>query len=143
MMSGEGIIRFIGKVDEAGEVSVIRIFPEYLKGLCGITDFSHLIIVYWLDRRDTNSDRGTLVVIPRMHKAKKKVGVFASRSPRRPNPLGLSVVELVKVDGDKLHVKKLDAFEGTPIVDVKPYIPRGDAVSDARVPEWVLHGPKT
>jgi len=135
-MSGEGIIRFIGIVDEAGEVSVIKIFPKYLKGLRGITDFSHLIIIYWFDRRDTTSYRETLVVMPRMHRAKEMVGVFASRSPSRPNPLGLCVVELVKVESDKLYVKELDALEGTPIVDVKPYIPNADALLDARIPEW-------
>jgi tRNA-Thr(GGU) m(6)t(6)A37 methyltransferase TsaA len=137
-MTGEGLIRFIGNVVEAGEVSVIKIFPEYLRGIRGITGFSNLFVFYWFDRRDTDSDRGTLVVVPRMREAGTKVGVFASRSPSRPNPLGLCVVELVKVEDDRLSVKGLDALVGTPIVDFKPYIPRIDAVSDAQIPEWAL-----
>jgi tRNA-Thr(GGU) m(6)t(6)A37 methyltransferase TsaA len=72
-----------------------------------------------------------------------ETGVFACRSPSRPNPIGLCVVELLKIEKCVLTVKNLDAFEGSPIIDIKPYIPKADSIPNARVPEWTLHDPKT
>ena len=142
-MSHEGKVRFIGVVESDDDVSVVKLYPEYLSGLKGIEDFSHLIILYWLNRRDSEKERSTLTVIPRKHTVEKRVGVFVSRSPSRPNPVGLCVVELLKVEGSKLYVEGLDAFEGTPVIDIKPYIPRADSVPNAKVPDWTLRGPKT
>jgi tRNA-Thr(GGU) m(6)t(6)A37 methyltransferase TsaA len=70
-------------------------------------------------------------------------GVFACRSPSRPNPIGLCVVELVEVEDCFLIVKVLDALKDSPIIDIKPYIPRADSIPEARVPEWTSHGPRT
>jgi len=136
-------VRFIGVVESADDVSVVKLNPEYIAGLKGIKDFSHLIILYWLNRRDSEKERSTLTVIPRKHTVKKRVGVFVSRSPSRPNPIGLCVVKLLKVEGNKLYVEGLDAFGGTPVIDIKPYIPRADSVPNAKVPDWTLRGPKT
>lgn len=137
-------LRFIGVVEKAGEREAkIRIFPEFCAGLKGIEDFSHLIILYWIHLRDNEEERRTLLVFPRRHAVNVETGVFACRSPSRPNPIGLCVAELVKIEECILTVKDLDAFEGSPIIDIKPYIPRADSVSDARVPEWTSHGPKT
>ncbi|MHC1635001.1 MAG: tRNA (N6-threonylcarbamoyladenosine(37)-N6)-methyltransferase TrmO [Candidatus Methanospirareceae archaeon] len=137
------MLRFIGVVESAGEVSKVRIFDEFCRGLKALEDFSHIIILYWFHKREGEKDRQTLLVIPKRHKGAPEVGVFASRSPSRPNPIGLCVVELEKIEGCVLIVKGLDAIEGSPIVDIKPYTPRADAVTDAKVPEWILHGPKT
>lgn len=135
-------MRFIGFTESVNEVSKIKIFPEYLKGLRNINQFSHLIVLYWLSLRDNEDERRTLSVIPRRHHGAPKMGVFATRSPSRPNPIGLCVVGLLKVEDNGLLVEGLDALEGTPIVDIKPYIPRADAVPDASVPEWTSHGPE-
>lgn len=135
-----GEVRFIGVVEEAGQQRAkIRVFPEFCSGLKGIEGFSHLIILYWVHLRDSEEERRTLLVFPRRHKVDLETGVFACRSPSRPNPLGLCVVELVEVENCVLTVKGLDAFENSPIVDIKPYIPRIDAFPEARVPEWVEH----
>jgi len=142
-MRAEGKVRFIGAVETVNEVSKIKIFPEYLKGLRNIDQFSHLIVLYWLSLRDNEDERRTLSVIPRKHLGAPRMGVFATRSPSRPNPIGLCVVRLLKVEDDGLLVEGLDALEGTPIVDIKPYIPRADVVPDAAVPEWTSHGPGT
>jgi tRNA-Thr(GGU) m(6)t(6)A37 methyltransferase TsaA len=137
-------LKFIGVVEKtSADESQIKIHSEFCDGLKGIEQFSHLIILYWLHLRDTESDRSTLQVYPRKHRVKIKTGVFACRSPSRPNPLGFGVVELTDVDGYTLTVKGLDAFDKTPIVDIKPYLPRADSVHDAEVPEWVLKGPST
>ncbi|KYH36804.1 MAG: Uncharacterized protein family UPF0066 [Candidatus Bathyarchaeota archaeon B23] len=139
----EGEVRFIGVVEEAGEESTIRVYPQYCPGLLGIEAHSHLIILYWMHLRDDERHRGTLRVIPRRHEGAPLTGVFACRSPSRPNPIGLSVVELLGMEDCRLRVRGLDAFEGSPIVDIKPYLPRADSVPDARVPEWTLRGPPT
>jgi len=140
----KGELRFIGVVEKAGEREArLRVFPEFCAGLKGICDFSHLIILYWMHLRDNAEERKTLRVFPKRHAANVETGVFACRSPSRPNPIGLSVVELVKIEGCILTVKELDATEGSPIVDIKPYLPRSDSVPEAHVPEWTLQGPQT
>jgi len=137
-------LRFIGVVEKAGEEEAkVRVFSEYHSGLKGIEDFSHLIILYWCHLRDTEKERQTLLVFPRRHGVNVEKGVFACRSPSRPNPMGFCVVELLKVEDGILTVKGLDALENSPIIDIKPYIPRADAVPNARVPKWTWRGPKT
>ena len=140
-MSEEGRFRFIGVVEEAGELSKVKIFPEFCEGLEHLESFSHIIVLYWLHLRDKENERGTLRVVPRRHPGAPLVGVFASRSPSRPNPVGFCVTELMRIEDCVLIVKGLDAFEGSPIIDIKPYLPRADAVPNARVPEWTLRGP--
>ncbi len=143
-MSAKRELRFIGVVEKAGEQEAkVRIFPEFCAGLKGIEDFSHIIILYWIHLRDSEEERCTLLVFPRRHAVNVETGVFACRSPSRPNPIGLCVVELLKIEGCTLIVKGLDAFEGSPIIDIKPYIPRADSIPNARVPEWTWRGPPT
>jgi tRNA-Thr(GGU) m(6)t(6)A37 methyltransferase TsaA len=140
----KGEFHFIGFVEKAGEQeATLNIFPEFCAGLKGIKDFSHLIILYWAHLRDNEEERRTLLVFPRRHALNVETGVFSCRSPSRPNPIGLCVVELLKVEECVLVVKDLDALEGSPIIDIKPYIPRADSVPNARVPEWTDQGPKT
>jgi tRNA-Thr(GGU) m(6)t(6)A37 methyltransferase TsaA len=142
-MSDKGKLKFIGVVESSGELSRVKIFPEFCVGLEGLNNFSHIIILYWFHLRDNEEERRTLRVVPRRHPGAPQVGVFTSRSPSRPNPIGLCVVELTKIEDCTLVVRGLDAFEGSPIIDIKPYIPRADSISDARAPEWTLHGPRT
>jgi len=142
-MSEEGKLRFIGVVEEAGELSKVKVFPEFCEGLHRLSDFSHVIILYWFHLRDNKRERGILQVLPRRHPGSPQVGVFASRSPSRPNPIGLCVSELVEIKECVLTVRGLDALEGSPVIDIKPYLPRADSVPDARVPEWTLRGPPT
>ena len=142
-MDGRGEVRFIGEVESVGETSTIGINPEYCPGLLGVESYSHLIVLYWMHLREDEENRGALQVTPSRHEGAPLTGVFACRSPSRPNPIGLTVVKLDAVEGCRLKVSGLDALEGSPIVDIKPYSPRGDSVPDARTPEWALHGPPT
>ena len=140
----EGTLHFIGVVEKSTEQEGrIRVFSKYCAGLKGIEDYSHIIVLYWAHLRDIEEERKTLLVFPKRHSVKVEKGVFACRSPSRPNPIGLCVVELTKIEECTLVVKGLDAFENTPIVDIKPYLPRADAVPTARVPEWTSHGSST
>ena len=137
-------MRFIGVVETAGERKAkVRIYQKFCSGLKEIETFSHIIILYWFNLRDKEDERSTLQVIPKRHTTAVQVGVFACRSPSRPNPVGLCVAELTKIEKRTLHVKGLDALKGSPIIDIKPYIPKADAVPDAKVPEWTSHGPST
>jgi tRNA-Thr(GGU) m(6)t(6)A37 methyltransferase TsaA len=138
------MLRFIGVVERIeDEISIIRIFDEFAEGLQGLETFSHLIILYWFHLREAEAERRVLKVVPGRHPEAPEVGVFASRSPSRPNPIGFCVGELVKLEGNIVWVRGLDAFEGSPVIDIKPYIPRADAFPEAVVPAWTHHGPKT
>jgi tRNA-Thr(GGU) m(6)t(6)A37 methyltransferase TsaA len=142
-MEGKAEVKIVGKVQVAGEISEIEIFPEFCDGLKGIKAFSHLIVLYWFHHRDNEEQRQTLLVVPKRHPNAPEVGVFACRSPSRPNPIGLCVVQLLQVENCTLKVQGLDAWEGSPIIDIKPYLPRADSVQDAITPEWMKKGPRT
>ena len=114
-------------------VSKIVINREFARGLEGLEDFSHVYVVFWLHEIPEPSHR--LRVHPRGRQDLKKVGVFASRSPHRPNPIGLTLVKLLNKKGEILTVKGLDAYNGTPVVDIKPYDKR-DSAPRPRVPAW-------
>ena len=108
------------------EVSEIEIMREFGGGLIDIVGFSHLHIFYWLHMAKDYS------LSVRTPWDSKPHGLFATRTPNRPNPIGYSVVELIERKGTTLRVKGLDAIDGTPVVDIKPYIAEVDAKSHAR-----------
>jgi len=139
-INGKGELRFIGVVESSGELSRVKIFPEFCVGLEGLNNFSYIIILYWCHLRNNEEERCALQVVPIRHPSAPQVCVFACRSPSRPNPIGLCVVELTKIEDCALLVRGLDVFEGSPIIDSKPYIPRANSISDARVPEWTFQG---
>ena len=95
---------------------VLEIAPEFAEGLTDIEGFSHLFVLWMFDRSQGFELMGTPPSDNRPH------GVFATRSPYRPNPIGLTVVELLRRDGPRLHVRGVDMLEGTPILDIKPYL---------------------
>lgn len=114
-------------------VSKIVIDPEFAGGLEGLEDYSHLYVLFWLQRIPRR--RIALTVHPRGRKDVPKVGVFATRSPHRPNPIGLTLVKLLSKKGRVLTVKGLDAYDGTPVLDLKPR-DRRDSPPRLRVPAW-------
>jgi tRNA-Thr(GGU) m(6)t(6)A37 methyltransferase TsaA len=115
-----------GRQPDPAPTCRVRVFEAFLPGLRGLEGFSHLILIYWLDQ--VKSPR--LVFTPPFDPEPR--GVFATRGPRRPNPIGLSVVAFDGFDGDdQLLVRFLDCVDGTPLLDVKPYLPTTDAEPDA------------
>ena len=112
-------LRIIGVVEKAGEVSEIRIFPEYCEGLTAIGDYEQIMILFWMHLQDNEEGRTRLISSRPRHGRKGYRGVFATHSPHRPNPIGVTVVELVSVEGCRLLVKGFDAFDETPILDIK------------------------
>lgn len=109
-------------------VCTIELDPRYAAGLDGVAGCSHLVILYFMDR----ARRDLIVQAPR-HAERR--GTFALRSPVRPNPIAMSVVRLVGIDGTTLKVVGLDCLDGTPLVDLKPYFASVDSVPDATVGE--------
>jgi putative methyltransferase, YaeB/AF_0241 family len=98
------------------ELSTITIFKEYQDALDGIENYPYLKVIYWMDRADSVSLR----VVP--YGRTEKRGVFSTRAPVRPNPLGLCMVKLVKIEGNVLTVRWLDALDGSPVLDIKPFV---------------------
>jgi tRNA-Thr(GGU) m(6)t(6)A37 methyltransferase TsaA len=106
--------RGLGAKHEA--VGTLEILPEFEAGLMDIDGFSHLFVIWVFDRSESVELTGTSPADHKVH------GVFATRSPFRPNPIALSVLELVRRDGATLHVKGVDMLDGTPVLDIKPYL---------------------
>lgn len=136
-------LKVIGVVKSSGPISEIVVFPEYCSGLQSLKGFSHAIILYWFHLRDNKKERNVLSVIPKRHPGGSPVGVFASRSPSRPNPIGLCAAEIIGIVNCTLTVKDLDAFERSPVIDIKPYISENDAILETRAPEWASYDSPT
>ncbi len=114
--------------------ATIEIDPALTEALDKLDDFSHIIVIFWFHQSRTPAP---LKVTPRHHGLTSPIGVFASRSPDRPNPIGKSTVKLLKREGNILTVEGLDAIEGTPVLDIKPYIPGVDSAEGAIAPPWM------
>ena len=114
-------------------ISEIWLKEEYVPALEGLEGFSHLLIIYYIDKQPRPV---SLKVHPRGGQSLPQVGLFASRSPSRPNPLGLKLVSFIKREENILRVQGLDALNGTAVLDIKPYLPGYDSVHGAKVPPW-------
>ena len=124
------------EVKDKSRISQIVIHEELTEALKGITEFSHLFVLFWLSE-GANKERKTLKVHPRGRKDMPLLGVFATRTKLRPNPIGLTLVELFKAEGNVLTVRGLDAFNETPVLDIKPF-DFWDTAKEAKVPQWWL-----
>jgi tRNA-Thr(GGU) m(6)t(6)A37 methyltransferase TsaA len=122
------------EVKEKSVVSQIVLRLELTEGLDGIAGFSHLFVLFYLNQVP-NIKRETLKVHPRGRLDLPLTGIFSTRTMLRPNPIGLTLVELLKVKDNVLTIRGLDAYDGTPVLDIKPYDP-WDTVEGARVPDW-------
>ena len=111
-----------GRQPDPAPVCRVRILPEFVSGLRGLEGFSHLILLYWMHQ----ARPAQLIFTPPFDSEPR--GVFATRAPRRPNPMGMSVVAFDGFDGeDQLLVRYLDCVDGTPLLDIKPYLATTDA----------------
>jgi tRNA-Thr(GGU) m(6)t(6)A37 methyltransferase TsaA len=122
------------EVKDRSHVSEIVIESKLAPALDGISEFSHVFVLFWLNEI-SDEERGTPKVHPRGRMDLPLLGVFATRTKFRPNPIGLTLCELVRVDGNVLTVHGLDAYNGTPVLDVKPY-DSWDCKPNAKMPEW-------
>jgi tRNA (adenine37-N6)-methyltransferase len=117
--------------------TALDILPRWEPALAGIEDYSHLLVIFWLDR--VRRARTPRVFAPEGRADMPEVGLFATRTPRRPNPLGVSTPRLLRREGHTLWVSGVDAWPDTPIVDIKGYALRDDLHPEATVPDWLNH----
>jgi tRNA-Thr(GGU) m(6)t(6)A37 methyltransferase TsaA len=127
----------VGFVKRRGEDVSILVLDDYRDALLGLDGFSHILVLSWFHKNDTAEKRHKLQVHPRADPANPLSGVFATRSPVRPNPIAVFTCRLLSIEGNTLHIDKIDAFDGTPVIDIKPCISEYDMAVDLRVPEWV------
>lgn len=114
--------------------SEIIIADEWRDALDGIEQFSHVWVIFYFDRMPACASPR---VRPMQREDMPLVGLFATRAPTRPNPIGIRAAQLLGVRGNVLRVRGLDALDGSPVLDLKPYLARGDAIANTRVAEWV------
>jgi len=125
----------VGKeVRDKNVVSRIVFREELTEALEGLEEFSHLFVLFWLHEM-SDEDKRIMKVHPRGRGDMPLLGIFATRSPHRPNPIGLTRVKLLGVEGNVVTVQGLDAYDGTPVLDIKPF-DSWDITKDFRVPEW-------
>jgi tRNA-Thr(GGU) m(6)t(6)A37 methyltransferase TsaA len=125
----------VGKeVRDKSLISQIIFRKEYIKALGGLKEFSHLFVLFWLHKM-SDQDRRILKVHPRGRNDMPLLGIFATRTPHRPNPIGLTRVKLLNVEDNVVTVQGLDAFDGTPVLDIKPF-DSWDTTEDFKVPDW-------
>jgi tRNA (adenine37-N6)-methyltransferase len=111
----------------SGVMGTIEIEPEFQPGLKDLAGFSHIILIYHFHA----SEGFLLEVKPFLDDTLR--GIFATRAPRRPNPIGLSVVRLVAVEGSTVHIEDIDVLDGTPLLDIKPFVPQFDSPMVERI----------
>ena len=130
-------MRPIGWVRKHEGRTYIEVEPRYQPALLGVAELDSIWVLYWFDRNDTPEQRAILQVHPRRNPSNPLTGVFATRAPVRPNLIGLTCCRIVSIKNNILEVEGLDARKGTPILDLKPYLPGSDALPEAQVPWWV------
>jgi len=135
-MTPIGVVKRLSSSDDVRDrnlVSKIVLDSEFEKGLDGIEEWSHIYVVFWMNRI---MDKEKMLVHP-----KGNVGIFATKAPIRPNPIGLTLVKLVKRKGNVLWVRGLDALDNTPVIDIKPYPDweKGQCIviTDFKTPGWL------
>ncbi|MBM3332920.1 SAM-dependent methyltransferase [candidate division WOR-3 bacterium] len=126
----------LGQVRRQDGKTLLVLKDKYAPGLVSLADFSHVMVFYWFDKNDAPDKRAFL----QGHRQGKKnplTGVFATRSAVRPNLIAITTCRVISVKGSIVEIDGIDAFDDSPILDLKPYIPRNDCFLDAQIPEWV------
>lgn len=127
----------IGSIKKQEDIKTIEIKEQYEEALLGLNEFSHVLVCYWFHENDTPDTRKILKVHPRGNPQNPLHGVFATRAPMRPNLIGISLCKILSIKGNIIQIDTIDAFDGSPVIDLKPYMPSIDSVVGAQVPEWV------
>ena len=128
----------VGHVEKQRGRSCIRVDPHCQAALLGLEQWSHIWVLYWFDRNDTPEKRSVLQVHPRGKRENPLTGVFATRSPLRPNLIGLSLCRVLSVKEKEVEIESIDAFDQTPVIDIKPFIPEIDRPQGKlTTPGWV------
>lgn len=138
-------VKSIGKINIIDTEVFIELEPQYKKALQALEGFSHINVIWWFSDFDTREARNTIETQQPYKKSPEVMGIFATRSPIRPNPIALTAVKVIDIDYEKgiLQIAYIDANNGTPVLDIKPYTPSLDRVEAPTVPQWCSHWPKS
>ena len=127
----------IGFIQKEKKKVWIEIDEKYTDALLGLDGFSHINVFYWFDQNDTPENRKMLQVHPRRDRKNPLTGVFATHSPRRPNLIACSLCKILSIQENTIFIDDIDALAGSPVIDIKCYIPGTRSFSDLRLPDWV------
>jgi len=135
----------IGTIRVSENGMLIEVEAKYIKALQALDGFSHLNVLWWFSDFDNEEMRNVLETPQPYKKGPAVMGIFATRSPIRPNPIALTAVQIIRINYEKgvIHIAYIDANDGSPILDIKPYTPSLDRVETPGVPEWCRHWPKS
>ena len=130
----------VGVIHNKDDDAWIEIFPEYADALLGIEQFSHIMVLYWFLENDSHEQRSVLQVHPCGNKRNPLTGVFATHSPRRPNLIALSRCRLLAVKENNVTIDTIDAYDGSPVIDIKAFFPDTEPHPEYRHPDWKKDG---
>ncbi len=136
-MSESYYLKPLGSIRKRDEKVWIEILNDYTDALLGLDGFSHIVVFFWFDQNDIPEKRKVLQVHPRKDPQNPLTGVFATHSPQRPNLIGFTVCKIISIHEDSIEIEDIDAFDGSPVIDIKCYIPGSVPASDVRLPGWV------
>lgn len=127
----------IGVVRHRDDRCFIHLDPIYREAMDGLEDFSHINVLFWFHENDTPEGREVLKVHPRKDEQNPLTGVFATHSPLRPNLIGLTLCRIKTIEDNVIEVDTIDAIDGTPVLDIKCFIPTSRSLDTLRLPDWV------
>lgn len=135
----------IGKIKNNKNGAFIEIEAKYIPAMEALGGFSHINVFWWFSNFDDEESRNTLQTPQPYKKAPVTMGIFATRSPIRPNPIALTAVEIMHIDYQKgiIQIAYIDADDNTPVLDIKPYTPSLDRIETPGMPKWCRHWPKS
>jgi tRNA-Thr(GGU) m(6)t(6)A37 methyltransferase TsaA len=137
MMVDSYTIHPVGVIRKQGDEAWIEVFRAFGDAMLGLENFSHIYVFFWFHENDTTEFRSTLQVHPRKDPSNPLTGVFATHSPKRPNLIGLTRCRILRIDGGRIKLDGIDARDGSPVIDIKCFIPDEQPLTDVRVPSWV------
>lgn len=135
----------VGVIQNNEEGSFVKIHSEFIPALKALDGFSHINVFWWFSDSDNEQTRQILEAEQPYKGAPDQMGIFATRSPVRPNPIALTAVEVIQIDykNGVIQIPYIDANDNTPVLDIKPYTPSFDRVENPGVPSWCNHWPKS
>ena len=136
-MADDYTIYPVGVVRKTETAAWIEVFDPYRDAMLGLEGFSHIHVMFWFHENDTADLRRILQVHPRKNSANPLTGVFATHSPARPNLIGLTRCRMTRIEGSCIAIDAIDAHDGSPVIDIKCYIPDAQPLTDVRLPNWV------
>ena len=127
----------IGHIRKNDDQVTVEILEDFQEALLGLEGFSHIIVFSWFHESDIPDKRKTLRVYPRGDKTNPLTGVFATRSPARPNPIAITPCKILSIEKNIIYIDKIDSFDNTPVIDIKPLLAYEDPGDEFRVPAWI------